>query len=277
MYRKSVSLFVTALSSVVLLGTTNPTYADSDSASVLVLSTRGQAEYRYLGQQWMPLQSGTTLDAGASIRTSEGGSVNFVLKASGTALRLPETSELNFELLKAREVGPELVTDTRLRLISGTVIGSQKKLSRPSLFEIYTPEGKATITGTEYVVRDDGAVSVLSGSVSMHYNLPGNGGSVKVNVLPGQSFNPATGEVVSTTPDYLKDLIAEVDTVKHNAEVYKAGGATVVVKPDQFVSPTKGNNGVGNGVDPQPPGNPPINDGPGTSPGNPGNKGGAKK
>lgn len=37
----------------------------------------------------------------------------------------------------------------------------------------------------------------------------------------------------------------------------------------------KGNNGVGNGLDPQPPGNPPINDGPGTSPGNPGNQGGA--
>jgi hypothetical protein len=38
---------------------------------------------------------------------------------------------------------------------------------------------------------------------------------------------------------------------------------------------TRGNNGVGNGVDPQPPGNPPINDGPGTGPGNPGNRGGA--
>ncbi|MDA7510456.1 hypothetical protein N8612_02155 [Verrucomicrobia bacterium] len=37
----------------------------------------------------------------------------------------------------------------------------------------------------------------------------------------------------------------------------------------------KGNNGVGNGLDPQPPGNPPINDGPGTSPGDPGNRGGA--
>ena len=34
----------------------------------------------------------------------------------------------------------------------------------------------------------------------------------------------------------------------------------------------KGNNGVGNGWDPQPPGNPRINDGPGTGPGNPGNK-----
>lgn len=39
----------------------------------------------------------------------------------------------------------------------------------------------------------------------------------------------------------------------------------------------KGNNGVGNGEDPQPPGDPPINDGAGTGPGNPGNKGGAKK
>jgi hypothetical protein len=35
----------------------------------------------------------------------------------------------------------------------------------------------------------------------------------------------------------------------------------------------KGNNGVGNGEDPQPPGNPPINDGPGTGPGNPGAQG----
>jgi len=41
-------------------------------------------------------------------------------------------------------------------------------------------------------------------------------------------------------------------------------------------TPEKGNNGVGNGVDPQPPGNPPINDAEGTGPGNPGNRGGAK-
>ncbi|HEU0007384.1 MAG TPA: hypothetical protein VFS12_15480 [Terriglobia bacterium] len=34
----------------------------------------------------------------------------------------------------------------------------------------------------------------------------------------------------------------------------------------------KGNNGVGNGLDPQPPGDPRVNDGPGTGPGNPGNK-----
>jgi hypothetical protein len=37
----------------------------------------------------------------------------------------------------------------------------------------------------------------------------------------------------------------------------------------------RGNNGVGNGLDPQPPGNPPINDGPGTGPGSPGNQQGS--
>ena len=36
----------------------------------------------------------------------------------------------------------------------------------------------------------------------------------------------------------------------------------------------RGNNGVGNGADPQPRGNPPVNDGPGTRPGKPGNRGG---
>jgi hypothetical protein len=34
----------------------------------------------------------------------------------------------------------------------------------------------------------------------------------------------------------------------------------------------RGNNGVGNGWDPQPPGNPPVNDGSGTGPGNPGRR-----
>lgn len=37
---------------------------------------------------------------------------------------------------------------------------------------------------------------------------------------------------------------------------------------------TWGNNGVGNGVDPQPPGNPPYNDPPGSGPGDPNNQGG---
>ena len=57
-----------------------------------------------------------------------------------------------------------------------------------------------------------------------------------------------------------------------------AGGTTLVLDTDTaslIGVNNKGNNGVGNGLDPQPPGNPPINDGEGTSPGDPGNQGGS--
>jgi hypothetical protein len=67
---------------------------------------------------------------------------------------------------------------------------------------------------------------------------------------------------VSVPPSMILLLSA---TMSSSAIAQSAGGKT------------HGNNGVGNGEDPQPPGNPPINDGPGTSPGNPGNKGGAHK
>jgi hypothetical protein len=106
------------------------------------------------------------------------------------------------------------------------------------------------------------------------YNLPGNGGSVKVTVGAGFSFDPKTGQVVATTSAYLHNLVADINSVRQNAQTFKTGGATLVVKAEGVISPTKGNNGVGNGQDPPPPGNPPPNDGPGTGPGSPGRGGG---
>jgi hypothetical protein len=169
-----------------------------------------------------------------------------------------------------------VITETSVHLLAGSVIGSQRKLAKPSTFQIAMGDGVATIVGTEYLVRADGAVTVLSGSVKVIYNLPHNGGSVQVDVPAGFSFDPKTGKVVPTTSAFLQNIIADVNTVRENARVFKTGGATIVIKPEGPISPIKpkGNNGVGNGVDPQPPGNPPVNDGPGTGPGNPGNKGG---
>jgi hypothetical protein len=192
---------------------------------------------------------------------------------------LPST-ELKLSNVDAKSAGELNESDTSIKLLSGSIVGSQRKLMAPSHFDVNTPNGVAKIVGTEYIVSASGAVSVLSGSVNVIYNLPGNKGSVNSDVPAGYTFDPATGTVVPTSPEYLQNVIADINTVKQNAQVFKAAGATVVVKPDQNVSPTKGskgNNGVGNGIDPQPPGNPPINDGPGTGPGNPGNKGGANK
>ena len=69
-----------------------------------------------------------------------------------------------------------------------------------------------------------------------------------------------------TRRDIIKKAVYVTPTILTLAAVpsFASTGSVEVVE--------KGNNGVGNGLDPQPPGNPPINDGEGTSPGNPGAK-----
>lgn len=76
-----------------------------------------------------------------------------------------------------------------------------------------------------------------------------------------RSFLMTCGKFALTVPPVMTVLLS---TSLSSPAIAQSGGG----RP-------KGNNGVGNGEDPQPPGNPPINDGPGTSPGNPGNQGGA--
>lgn len=241
MSRACITLFLLPITGLVLCGMNVLFGAEtSSSATIEIVGVRGPADFRQGTTQWTPVKTGRTLTQGAAIRTGTGGAIDFLLKDSGTSLCLPEKSELHFERVSSDRAGEMVVSDTRLRLTEGTLVGSQRKLAPLNRFEILTPKSKATIVGTEYVVRADGAVSVLSGSVTMIYNEPGGGGSVKVTVQAGQSFDPATGMVVDTTPDYLEDLIADIDTVRHNAEVYKLDNATVIVKPEKFMSPTKG-------------------------------------
>ena len=276
-YSRNLSACTLLFCVLLTIGPSRLLQAGPETTGIIFKTISGNVEFASQSGSWHPLRLDSKLGGGSVIRTHENSTVDFYLDESKTTLRLTPNSKLAIKTLKVWQAGDQAVTDTELKLLEGGIVGAQKKLMKPSHFQISTPNGVASIVGTEYLVRADGAVTVLSGSVSVIYNLPGNKGSVQVSVAAGQSFNPATGTVVPTTPAYLTSIIADVNTVKNNAEVYKAGGATVVVKADQFVSPTKGNNGVGNGIDPQPPGNPPVNDGPGTSPGNPGNKGGANK
>lgn len=271
--------FFIVLLSMTLVGLCSAESNKTSSQGMLVSACSGDVDTMDSNGRWTPVTPGTVLIEGSVLRTGSKAAADLLLQYNGSVLRLVSDSEMRVEKLHRADTGLGMVTDTHLKVIRGELIGSQRKLHKPSILQIDTPQGQAFIRGTEYVVNAQGAVSVLSGSVEVNYNQPGNKGSIKVTIPAGSSFNPATGTVVPTTAEFLQNVIADVNTVKQNAETYKAAGATVVVKPDGGVSPTnpKGNNGVGNGLDPQPPGNPPVNDGPGTSPGNPGNKGGSKK
>ena len=171
--------------------------------------------------------------------------MDLLLYSSSTALRLTPNSSLRLDRMVATAALDRPVSETTLTLLTGGIAGTQCKLAAPSRFQLNVAgvgtavagtEYQVTVVGTEYYARADGAVTVISGAVSINYNLPGNGGSVKVTVSAGFSFDPATGQVVPTTPAYLQNIIADVTTTKHNAEVFKVGGATLV-KPEEFISP----------------------------------------
>src|SRR5258707_9793755 len=220
--------------------------AEIQSGQVLIQAVKGGATYS-TGGSWMPLKENMTVGRGTVLKTDADSTIDLILQHSGTALRLTPNSKLSFDKLNKEAAGEEVITETSLNLVEGSIVGSQRKLASPSTFTINVPGGVATIKGTEYLVRADDAVTVVSGSVSVNYNLPHNGGSVRVIVPAGYSFNPATGQVVVTSAAFLQNIVADINTVRANAQVFKAGGSTVVVKPEGVVSPTKGNNGVGNG------------------------------
>lgn len=205
-------------------------FAETSAPPVLIKGVTGLATYSTDGKSWNILKNETLLDHDAVIKTGASGSVDFILQYSSTVMRLTPNSELELTRLNRLPAGEVVVTDTTLKLVSGSILGSQRKLSNPSRFKIMTSDGVARIIGTEYLVRADGAVTVLSGTVTLNYNLPKNGGTVKATVGPGESFNPATGTVTATTPAFLKNIIADVDSMRNNAETYKVGKATVVVK-----------------------------------------------
>ena len=204
--------------------------AGTKEPPVLIKGVTGSATYTKDGVTWHELKQDSTLEHESTIKTGSRGNVDFILQYSSTVLRLTPDSELQLTQLDRLPAGEVVVTDTTLRLVTGSILGSQRKLANPSRFKIVTADSVARIIGTEYLVRADGAVTVLSGEVTLNYNLPKNGGSVKATVAAGQSFDPSSGKVVTTTPAYLKNITADVDTMRNNAETYKAGKATVVVK-----------------------------------------------
>src|SRR5262252_839571 len=214
-------------------------YAVMQPTELVIQEINGTASYS-VGGTWQPLTKDLKLASGAIIKTDADSTVDLLLPASATALRLTPNSTLRLDKLNKEAAGEMTISETSVTVLAGAVAGTQRKLASPSRFQINFATGAAHIVGTEYFVRADGAVTVLSGEVSLNYNLPGNGGSVKVTVAAGFSFNPATGQVVPTTADFLKNIIAHVIAVNNAAQVFKVtGGATLVVRPEHL-SPVHG-------------------------------------
>jgi len=211
--------------------------AEMQPTKLVIKEVYGTASYS-VGGNWQPLAEGMKLATGAVLKTGADSTVDLLLPASATALRLNADSELRLDRMNMKSAGETTISDTSVTLLAGALAGTQRKLDSRSSFQINIPDGEVRIVGTKYQVQADGTVSVIEGEVTITYNSPDNGGSVKATVTAGFSFDTAIGQVVPTTPAYLQNIIANINTTSNNADVFKvAGSTTLVVKPKEVVSP----------------------------------------
>ena len=86
------------------------------------------------------------------------------------------------------------MTDTSLDLKAGRILGTVKKMSAASQYEVKIPNGVAGIRGTIYNISADGVLSVISGTVVLAY-VGSDGNPVTQQVREGQQYDAKTGQI----------------------------------------------------------------------------------
>lgn len=229
-----------------------------------VVRVKGSARYSLGNDVWENLKVGTVLRAGSVIQTEDqkGSFVDLVLGDSeaGTSggpsqtarsgmiyqptstqniVRLAAGSILNIDKLTSTQTGADVVTETQLELKKGKVLGSVKKLSAASKYEVKLPNGVAGIRGTTYMLSTDGIVDVLDGSVVVAYQTPQ--GVVTQVVSAGQSFNMNTGQLgtISSSDMAMLQQLAGAQ-VGGGPPVFTTETILAIDQTTYFISPTTG-------------------------------------
>lgn len=186
-----------------------------------VVRIKGAARYSTGGNVWQPLKVGTILKSGTVVQTASDSFADVVLNEDTTAkaapqgvssaaistatmgyrpvaeqdlVRIWDDTVLAFDRLNATETGADKITETELDLRSGRIMGSVKKQSAASRFEIKIPNGVAGIRGTVFYFSATGECACSAGSLIVAFTKSG-GETGTQPVVGGFMFNIVTGEM----------------------------------------------------------------------------------
>src|SRR3954469_25882861 len=190
--KKSSRLVSALLAGVMVLGlVTNLSAQEVKQLRAKVIRMSGHARFTTGNNVWQPLKVGDTLRAGTVIQTEnqKGSYVDLVLgdgsgvvassasssaaaspitpvknsyqpKAEQNVVRVWENSALGIDKLTSMDTGADSVTETQLDLKAGHIMGSVKKLSAASKYEVKIPNGVAGIRGSLYELWATGLMKV---------------------------------------------------------------------------------------------------------------------
>lgn len=255
-------IIVGFLGCVFAFASINHAAAQTTDGVAKVVAIHGDARYFLPGDSKpYQLRDGMVIKSGMTIQTASGfgNYVDLVLnnahaeeapeaspseiahytpKAEQDGIRIKENSVLLIDKLSVTQTGADIVTDTELDLKAGTILGTVKKLSPQSKYEVKIPNGVAGIRGTIYEISANGIIRVLSGLVVVAYVGP-DGNVITQTVNAGQQFDTSTGLVTTISAQQIHDLI--VDALPFR---FFNNRPITFIAPDHriyFVSPTAGN------------------------------------
>jgi len=130
-----------------------------------------------------------------------------------------------------------MVTDTQLDLRAGKIMGTVKKMSAASKYEVKYPNGVAGIRGTIYVIDANGVVTVLSGTVLVSWVKP-DGSAGTQQVMAGYSFDPKTGQMTKLTTAEINEI--ETAAIRLGTGVLTTPSSFAIDQTVYYVSPTTG-------------------------------------
>jgi len=211
------------------------THADAQDAKQRtgkVVRIKGDARYSTGNKVWQPLKVGIVLKSGYIVQTAMSSFVDIVvneeesaqglkvnqaaMKSSSSAssggggggatpspdqdvVRVLDDTYVIFDALKATTTGEDTVTETMIDLRKGSLFGSVKKQAAASRFEIKTPNGVAGIRGTSFLIKANGDLACLVGSVIAAFtDSAGNVATQVVNA--GEQFSAGSGQVGAIAP-----------------------------------------------------------------------------
>src|SRR5262245_24449134 len=194
----------------------------------------------------------------------------FGRKSSG---RAPARVRLSVEALNDR-ITPSCGCELPPSQISGLVYVDQNK-------DGFAQDAEPRLEGVKVTLKgrtDDGEKVKLktttdAGGIFMFQGL--DAGTYKLKVSTPKGYSPGDSSVGAFGGNPHHNTITKIEIPGgQSSGAYNFGEVvrSSSKRCDNDHGGPKGNNGVGNGLDPQPRGNPPANDGPGTTPGSPGNQ-----
>ena len=248
------SLLLVTLAAVV------PARAEIKQGSAVVFALTGTADYIDDRGLSHPLKAGDVLHPGDTIKTGADSGVDLLLEHVKSTLGLFSDTVLKLDRLSYEDTRTGRITQTRLDLKAGELMGTAAKQLAGSRFEVNTPKTVAYVRGTTFFINSQtGDVHVTEGSVMVKVRLVTETNTLEKTVtvsagqslfIPNQFASEAEFNSLSpspTPPNLSADKLEKLAQKDRNYQKYvrtgtgnvtetfqasrKAGGKIIVFKP----------------------------------------------